>query len=85
MEFCRKSNHYHARKSFLYGQIYNYDYQYILDAALPRQKPRREYIKWYTKEQIDLMCCHFTTLRDEAVFRLTLEGFRIDEYETVRL
>ena len=85
MEFRRKSNHYHARKSFLYGQIYNYYYQYILDAALPRQKPRREYIKWYTKEQIDLMCCHFTTLRDEAVFRLTLEGFRIDEVLSMKL
>ena len=31
------------------------------------------------------MCCHFTTLRDEAVFRLTLEGFRIDEVLSMKL
>lgn len=85
IEFRRKSNHHHARKSFLYGQIYNYDYQYILDAVLPRQKPRKEYIKWYTEKQTDLICSHFKTLRDEAVFRLTLEGFRIDEVLSMKL
>lgn len=29
MEFRIKSNHYHAKKSFLCGQIYNYDFQYF--------------------------------------------------------
>ena len=31
------------------------------------------------------MCENFLTLRDEAVFRLTLEGFRIDEALSVKL
>lgn len=85
MEFQRKNNRHHARKAFLYGQIYNYDYRYILDSALPGQKQRKEYIKWYSKEQIEELCNHFMTLRDEAVFRLTLEGFRIDEVLSMKL
>lgn len=77
--FQTKTDAYRAKKSFLYGQIYSCDYQYILDASLPRQKSRREYIKWYSGAEKAALCGSFETLRDEAVFRVTLEGFRIDE------
>ncbi|HAE62699.1 MAG TPA: hypothetical protein DCG38_10280 [Eubacteriaceae bacterium] len=83
--FQTKTDTYRARKSFLYGQIYSYDYQYILDSSLPRQKSRREYIKWYSEAEKDTLCSHFETLRDEAVFRITLEGFRIDEALSMQL
>lgn len=66
-------------QSYLYGQIYSYPYKKLINRTLPDTKGRREYIKWYTEEERELLCSHFTTLRDEAVFRLTLEGFRIDE------
>ena len=83
--FCTKADTYRARKSFLYGQIYSYDYQYILDSSFPRQKSRREYIKWYSEAERNVLCGHFETLRDEVVFRITLEGFRIDEVLSMRL
>lgn len=85
VSFRTKNDPYRARKSFLYGQIYSYDYRYILDSSFPRQKSRREYIKWYTEEEKDVLCSHFETLRDEVVFRITLEGFRIDEVLSMRL
>ncbi len=66
-------------QSYLYGQIYTYQYKYLINRMLPDVKGSREYIKWYTDEEKGLICSSFKTLRDEAVFRLTLEGFRIDE------
>ena len=85
MMFYKRSNHVRARKSFLYGQIYTYDYQYIIDVNLPHLKGQREYTKWYDQPTIDLLCSNFITLRDAAVFRLTLEGFRIDEVLSMTL
>jgi integrase len=79
MKFFKKKNIQRARHSYLYGQIYEYDYKYIIDRYLPRLKLSKEYIKWYTKEEKTLICSGFNTVRDESVFRLTLEGFRIDE------
>lgn len=72
-------------QSYLYGQIYTYQYKYLINRILPDVKGRREYIKWYTYEEKKLLCGGFLTLRDEAVFRLTLEGFRIDEVLSMRL
>lgn len=83
--FQTKADIYRAKKSFLYGQIYSSDYQYIIDSSLSRQKSRREYIKWYSVDEKNALCSGFETLRDEAVFRITLEGFRIDEVLSIRL
>jgi integrase len=85
MRFGVKRAGVRARKSFLYGQIYNYDYKYILGVNLPKLGRRREFIKWYTDDEIKALADHFLTLRDEAVFRVTLEGFRIDEVLSMRL
>ncbi|HZK71457.1 MAG TPA: site-specific integrase [Clostridia bacterium] len=79
MRFFKKKNTQRARQSYLYGQIYEYDYKYIIDRYLPRLKLSKEYIKWYTEEDKSLICSGFNTVRDECIFRLTLEGFRIDE------
>lgn len=69
-----QSNH-----SFLYGQIYSRKYRYLVDGYAARLKPGRDYTKWYDKATKELLCKNFNTLRDEAVLRLTFEGFRIDE------
>lgn len=74
-----------AKKSYLYGQIYSSDYKYIIDRYLPQMNPSKDYIKWYTDHEKMLICSNFMTLRDECVFRLTLEGMRIDEALSVRL
>ena len=42
-------------------------------------KPGRDYLKWYDENTKRALCGNFQTLRDEAVLRLTFEGFRIDE------
>lgn len=72
-------------QSYLYGQIYTHSYKYLLNRMLPDVKGRQEYIKWYTNAEKELLCSGFGTLRDQAVFRLTLEGFRIDEVLSMRL
>ena len=68
-----------ANKSFLYGQIYSYEYRYLVDGYAAMLKGGREYIKWYEADMKEALCSNFYTLRDEAVLRLTFEGFRIDE------
>jgi site-specific recombinase XerD len=68
-----------ANKSFLYGQIYSYEYRYLVDGYTAMLKPGREYTKWYDADTKELLCANFNTLRDEAILRLTFEGFRIDE------
>jgi integrase/recombinase XerD len=85
MYFKNKTDNFRARKSFLYGQIYTYDYKYIVDRYLPGLKSGKEYIKWYDASEKQALSSNFLTLRDEAVFRITLEGFRIDETLSIRL
>jgi site-specific recombinase XerD len=74
-----------ANHSYLFGQIYTYDYRHIIKRLLPDIKGGRSYLKWYDESTIEKLCSNFLTLRDEAVFRLTLEGFRIDEVLSMRL
>lgn len=71
--------------SYLYGQIYDYSYKYILGIHLPKMGGKKQFIKWYTDEEIIKLSDNFTTLRDKAVFLVTLEGFRIDEVLSMRL
>lgn len=85
IRFQTKTDLHRAQKSFLYGQIYSSDYQYIINGGLSRQKNRREYIKWYSDDERNALCGGFKTLRDEEVFRVTLEGFRIDEALSIKL
>ena len=85
MIFRNKKDRFRANKSYLYGQIYSYDYRYIVERCISNQKPRKEYIKWYSDEEKTAICKSFETLRDEVIFRITLEGFRIDEVLSMRL
>lgn len=85
MRFKTGSQKIRASKSFLYGQIYSYDYKRLIGINLPRLGGRREYVKWYTDSEIEALSGNFLTLRDEAVFSVTLEGFRIDEALSMRL
>lgn len=85
MEFEIKTDKHYVKKSFFYGQIYSQDYKYLIDKKIPLLKPKREFIKWYSDEEKEILCKNFKCLRDEAVFRLTLEGFRIDEVLSMEL
>jgi len=78
-EMLWKSKTVQSGKSFLYGQIYSYEYRHLVDGYAAMLKPGREYTKWYDTKTKQALCANFQTLRDEAVLRLTFEGFRIDE------
>lgn len=84
-EMVWKSKKIQANNSFLYGQIYNYEYRYLVDGYAAMLKPGRDYIKWYDDTTKDALCSNFLTPRDEAVLRLTFEGFRIDEVLSITL
>lgn len=84
-EMVWKERHARANKSFLYGQIYSYEYRGLVDGYATMLKSGRDYIKWYDEETKRLLCKNFQTLRDEAVLRLTFEGLRIDEVLSVTL
>ncbi len=80
-----KTKNLSANKSYFYGQIYSYEYKYIVDSYASMLKPSKEYTKWYDEQTKQVLCENFLTLRDESVFRLTLEGMRIDEVLSVTL
>lgn len=84
-EMTWRSKSVSAHRSFLYGQIYSYEYRYLVDGYSAMLKPGRDYIKWYDADTKEKLCDNFNTLRDEAVLRLTFEGFRIDEVLSVTL
>ena len=84
-EMLWKKKSVQANCSFLYGQIYSREYRYLIDGYAARLKSSRDYTKWYDKATKELLCRNFHTLRDEAVLRLTFEGFRIDEVLSVTL
>ena len=85
VEFQTMDNAKRAQKSFLYGQISSYEYKYIIDRHMLRLTAKREYIKWYTDDEVVTICSCFLTLRDLAIFLVTLEGFRIDEVLSMQL
>lgn len=72
-------------ESFMYGQIWEIDVKKVLHNRISRIKENRDYIKWYTDEQIEAILHNLNTLRDKAIFSLTLEGMRIDEVLSLRL
>lgn len=78
-EMLWKSKSIHAGQSFLYGQIYSYEYRHLVDGYAAMLKPGCDYLKWYDADTKKALCENCQTLRDEAVLRLTFEGFRIDE------
>lgn len=84
-EMVFKTKTVYANKSYFYGQIYSYEYKYLVDSYVSMLKPNKEYTKWYDEQTKQVLNENFLTLRDQAVFRLTLEGMRIDEVLSVTL
>lgn len=67
------------KHAYLYGQIWGIEVKEMLAIKLPRVKETKEYVKWYSSEEINAILTQFNTLRDKAIFLLTLEGMRISE------
>lgn len=73
------------KESFFYGQISQTNFLKIVDKHIRNLKGSKEYIKWYTKDQIQAILDNLNTLRDKAIFLLQLEGMRIDEVLSIKL
>lgn len=74
-KYARKYN----KTKMLYGQIVHFDIEGSFLSRVYYREPR-QYIKWYSKEQIDLIAHHFTNIRDKVMFLLTIEtGVRVGE------
>ena len=71
--------------SYLYGQMWSFDINSFLDSRIRRMKSSREYIKWCTDEEIEAILDNLNTMRDRAIFALSLEGLRIDEILSLRV
>lgn len=67
------------KKSYLYGQITDFNYEKIIDQYALKLKENKRYLKWYSTNERQAIEDNLKTYRDKAVFLLTLEGMRIDE------
>lgn len=56
----------------------------ILEKRVSKTKKTKEYIKWYTESDKEILLSNFLTNRDKAIFLMTLEGLRIDEVLSLR-
>ena len=71
--------------SYLYGQVWSeIKINFLIDTVMKRKTVHKEYIKWYTNEQQTAIFAAFNTVRDKAIFSLTLDGLRIDEAISLR-
>lgn len=76
----RRSN----KHSYLYGQIWDIEVGRFLNSKIERVKGTKGYVKWYSNDEIEAIKSNFRTLRDKAIFLLSLEGLRIDEILSLR-
>ncbi|WP_436711180.1 tyrosine-type recombinase/integrase [Brevibacillus formosus] len=74
-----------SKNSYLYGRIWDLDISTVLSKRVSRTKSSKEHIKWYTEEEKEAIKENFGTLRDKAIFLLTLQGMRIDEVLSLRI
>ncbi|MDZ4954507.1 tyrosine-type recombinase/integrase [Clostridium perfringens] len=73
------------KSGFLYAEIGSMDYDSIVSKHLHSLGESREYIKWYTEEQIEALLSNLRTKRDKAIFLCTLDGgMRIDEVISIQ-
>lgn len=68
-----------------YAHIWNHDYESFIKIHIHKLNGKREYKKWYTEKEKEVIISNLKTLRDKALFLMTLEGFRIDEGLSMKL
>ena len=72
--------------SFLYNISWNKTTtKLFIDKNISKYKPKRNYIKWYSDDEIEAIYSNLRTVRDKAIFALTLCGMRIDEVLSLRV
>lgn len=73
-----------AKKSFLYGQIYEVPIDEIIDLDKVRLRPSGFKKHWLSQDEKNLILNGFLTPRDKAIFMLLCEGMRIDEVLSIK-
>lgn len=71
--------------SEIHGKIHDIEIDDFLNNLVERTKPTKDYIKWYEEDQVQSILSNLNTLRDKAIFLLSLEGMRIDEIISLRI
>ncbi|WP_237749898.1 tyrosine-type recombinase/integrase [Bacillus amyloliquefaciens] len=67
------------KTKLLYGQVWKFDIEKTLLSRVTYRK-KREHLKWYTEKEIETIRKNLPTIRDEAVFAISVEtGMRIGE------
>lgn len=75
-----------ARYSYLYGQDWNSKKtRLVIDDSSVRDKPPVHYEKWYTESEKEAILSNLNTVRDKAIFSMSLDGMRIDEVLSSRM
>ncbi len=83
MSFYKEKKH--TKSSFLYAEIGCIDGEDIVSKHINSLGESKEYVKWYTEEQIEAILSNLKTTRDKAIFLCTLDGgMRIDEVLSVQ-
>jgi integrase len=75
----------HSKHKFLYGQVWEFDYQKSVSTFL-RHRKEQNHVRWYEKNEIESIINHLPTMRDKIVFKISIEtGCRIGEILGLRL
>lgn len=74
-----------AKHSQLYSNIHFIEVEDFLESFVKQTSGTKKYIKWYEDEQIEVILSNLNTLRDKAIFLMSLEGMRIDEILSLRI
>ncbi|MCU5105983.1 site-specific integrase [Bacillus cereus] len=70
---------------FLYGQIWEMDTEKTILNKI-KHKENRNHLKWYTQQEVKAIINQLPTLRDQLVFRISIEtGMRIGEILGLKL
>ncbi len=68
----------------MYALVWDYDFRPETNKE-QYYKENKEYIKWYTDNQIEVLTSNFNSIRDKVIFLITIEGgCRIGEVLTMR-
>jgi integrase/recombinase XerD len=72
--------------SFLYGQIWNAEKESTKEYfPILKDLPKREHIKWYKQNEIDILTKSFKKRRDRVIFLISVRlGCRISEILSIR-
>jgi len=80
IQFQEYKNSKKAEKKYLYGQVWKTDYTRIVDNRIRLLRKPKEKVRWLNDEQVAAIADNMNTLRDKAVFLITVHcGCRIGE------